>query len=58
MPKKMYKHEEIIGKLREAEVRLSQGESVTEVVRVLQVSEVTYYIQMPQGVRRDAGRAG
>ncbi len=28
MPKKTYKPEEIIGKLREAEVRLSQGASV------------------------------
>jgi putative transposase len=43
MPKKTYKPEEIIGKLREAEVRLSQGASVAEVVRALQVSEVTYY---------------
>ena len=43
MPKKMYKPEEIIGKLREGEVRLSQGVSVAEVVRALQVSEVTYY---------------
>ena len=43
MPKKMYKPEEIISKLREAEVRLSQGASVAEVVRTLQISEVTYY---------------
>ncbi len=43
MPKKTYKPEEIISKLREAEVRLSQGASVAEVVRSLQISEVTYY---------------
>ena len=43
MPKKTYKPEEIIGKLREAEVRLSQGASVAEVLRALQISEVTYY---------------
>jgi len=43
MPKKTFKPEEIIGKLREAEVRLSQGASVAEVVRALQISEVTYY---------------
>ncbi len=43
MPKKTYKPEEIIGKLREAEVRLSQGASVAEVVRALAISEVTYY---------------
>ena len=35
MPKKTYKPEEIIGKLREAEARLSQGASVAEVVRAL-----------------------
>ncbi len=43
MPKKTYKPEEIIRKLREAEVRLSQGASVAEVVRALAISEVTYY---------------
>jgi putative transposase len=43
MAKKTYRPEEIIRKLREAEVRLSQGESVAEVVRSLQVSQVTYY---------------
>lgn len=43
MAKKTYKPEEIIRKLREAEVRLSQGESVAKVVRSLQVSQVTYY---------------
>lgn len=43
MPKKTYKPEEIIRKLREAEVRLGQGESVAEVVRALAISEVTYY---------------
>lgn len=43
MPKKTYKPEEIIHKLREAEVRLSQGASVAEVIRALGISEVTYY---------------
>ena len=43
MPKKTYKPEEIIVKLREAEVRLGQGATVAEVVRALGVSEVTYY---------------
>ena len=43
MPKKTYKPEEIIHKLREAEVRLSQGATVAEVIRMLGVSEVTYY---------------
>jgi hypothetical protein len=35
MPRKTFKPEEIIGKLREAEVRPSQGASVAEVVRAL-----------------------
>ena len=43
MPKKSYKPEEIITKLREAEVRLSQGATVSEVVKARGVSEVTYY---------------
>ncbi len=43
MPKKTFKPGEVIGKLREAEVRLSQGASVAEVVRALAISEVTYY---------------
>jgi len=33
----------LVGKLREAEVRLSQGASVAEVVRALAISEVRYY---------------
>lgn len=43
MPKKAYKPDEIIGKLREAEMQLSQGASVVEVVRAISTSEVTYY---------------
>lgn len=43
MGKKTYKPEEIIIKLREAEVRLSQGATVAEVLRALGISEVTYY---------------
>ena len=43
MPKKTYKPEEIIHKLREAEVRLSQGATLVEVLKALAVSEVTYY---------------
>ena len=35
--------EEIIGKLREAEVHLAQGETVGQVVRRLGVSEQSYY---------------
>ena len=43
MARKRYAAEEIIGKLREAEVVLAQGESVAPVARRLGVAEPTYY---------------
>lgn len=43
MPSKRYRAEEIISKLREADVLLSQGATVSDVVKALEVSEVTYY---------------
>ena len=43
MPKKRHTAEEIIGKLREADVLLAQGRKVADVVKVLAVTEVTYY---------------
>ncbi len=43
MAKKKHTVEQIIGKLREAEVRLSQGETVAQVCRSLGVAEQTYY---------------
>ena len=43
MAKKKYTPEQIIEKLREAEVRLSKGESVGKMCRTLDVSEQTYY---------------
>lgn len=43
MGTKRYKPEEIISKLREAEVLLPEGVSVGEVVRRLGVNQVTYY---------------
>ena len=43
MPRKKHTTEEIIGKLREAEVLLAQGKKVPEVVRILGVTEQTYY---------------
>ena len=42
MPQKRYCPEEIIAKLREAEVLLGQGK-VPEVVKAIGVSEVSYY---------------
>ena len=43
MPKKRHMPEEIIGKLREADVLLAQGRKVAEVAKALAVTEVTYY---------------
>jgi hypothetical protein len=43
MPRRRYTPEEIIGKLREAEVLLSQGQSVGQAARALAISEQTYY---------------
>jgi transposase-like protein len=44
MPRgKKFTTEQIIGKLREAEVGLAQGKTVPEVVRKLGVTEQTYY---------------
>jgi putative transposase len=43
MARKRHSAEQIINKLREAEVHLGQGMSVPEVVRKLGVTEQTYY---------------
>ena len=43
MSRKRYSPEQIIGMLREAEVWLSQGQTVGEVVRNLGISEQSYY---------------
>ena len=43
MARKRFSSEQIIGKLREAEVRLSQGEKVKGICRGLGVTEQTYY---------------
>jgi transposase-like protein len=43
MAGKRYTAEQIIGHLRQAEIRISEGKTVAEVVRELGVSEQTYY---------------
>ena len=43
MARKRYSTEEIIRKLREADVLIGQGQTVTDVIRQLGVSDVTYY---------------
>ena len=42
MPKKRYNAEEIIHKLREADVLLAQGRTVSEVCKALGVTDQTY----------------
>ena len=43
MPRKRHKPEEIVAKLRQVDVLVSQGQSVAEAVRSIGVTEVTYY---------------
>jgi putative transposase len=43
MPWKRYKPEEIVAKLRQVDVLVSQGASMADAVRQIGVSEVTFY---------------
>ena len=43
MAKKQHKPEEIVAKLRQAEVLVAQGKTVAEGTRVIGVTEATYY---------------
>ena len=43
MPRKRFTAEQIITKLREAEVRQSQGTSIREVCKQLEITDQTYY---------------
>jgi len=43
MSRKLYTPEQIIGKLREAEVALAQGETAAQVCRTLGIAEQTFY---------------
>ncbi len=43
MPQKKHKPEEIVAKLRQVDVLLSQGRSVGEAVRSIGVTQFTYY---------------
>ena len=43
MSRKRYSAEPIIGHLRQAEIRTSEGKTVAEAVRELGISEQTYY---------------
>lgn len=43
MPRKRHKPEEIVAKLRQVDVMVSQGQHVADAVRSIGVTEVTYY---------------
>ena len=43
MPRKHHKPEEIVAKLRQVDVLVSQGHAVADAVRSIGVTEVTYY---------------
>jgi putative transposase len=44
MLRKHHKPEEIVAKLRQVDVMVSQGQSVADAVRAIGVTEVTYYL--------------
>ena len=58
MARKRHSAEQIINKLREAEVHLGQGMSVPEVSRKLGVTEQTYYLWRKEygGLKTDQAR--
>ncbi len=55
MPRKRYKPEEIVAKLRQVDVLVSQGQSLADAIRQIGVSEVTYYRWRPEygGLKSD-----
>jgi len=58
MGRKRYTAEQIIAKLREAEIELAKGQTTPEVVRKLGISEQTYYRWRKEygGLRVDQAR--
>ena len=58
MPKKGYTPEQIISKLREAEILLSEGTSIAVMTKRIGVSDVTYYRWRKEygGMRIDQAR--
>ena len=43
MPQRKHKPEEIVAKLRQVDVLVSQGQSVADAIRSIGVTEVSYY---------------
>lgn len=58
MPRKRYTVEQILSKLREAEIELSRGATTGEVCRKIGVSDQTYYRWRKEygGLRMDQAR--
>ena len=58
MPRRKFTTEEIIQKLREAEVLLSQGKSVSETCRQVGITDNTYYRWRKEygGIRTDQAK--
>jgi putative transposase len=58
MPKKGYTPEQIINKLREAEILLNEGASIAVMTKRIGVSDVTYYRRRKEygGMRIDQAR--
>ena len=58
MARRSYRPEQIIKKLREATVLLSQGSTISEVARKIEVTEQTYYCWRREygGMRIDAAK--
>ncbi len=58
MPRKHHKPKEIVAKLRQADVLISQGQSVVDAVRAIGVTEVTYYRRRQEfgGLKRNQVR--
>ena len=49
MPRKRHKPEEIVAKLRQVDVLVSQGQSVADAIRQIGVTEVVYVMSFSTG---------
>jgi len=48
MPRTLYRPEEIVAKLRQADVLLGEGKKLPEITKALGIHEVTYYRWRPE----------
>ena len=58
MPRKQYSTEQIITKLRQADVELGRGLKTPQVCKTLGISEQTYLLSVAEGIRRPPARPG